>query len=393
MAKKPAGADNSAKKKLTKKEYRSIEDGVINLLSVGTELTVDGKHYVVTENGKPSCGSGEPKTDAYARAVADDGTTREFKISVKASNADFFENKISAARAEEIFGDEWSDRLKAATPELTEVVSQRQLIDKEGHGRTEAGSMILGWRADIMNKPSGAASVPFVTDEKTKLEIITGENSSDDKRNALVNGSKVDGSGIANLVFHADNGVPRDASELIARCVTPEQEAKSMPDMYLAAKAVNYRMLKNKYDGNRPLLISANYQRTDDGKLCIDIDGDHPLEHGATEMFFKLHDTLEECGIKGIEELPDEYETRIGGSGGVAAVTSAAKTPSSQKTMKRSESSGKKKSGNSKKNSTRKKSSGGRTRVVSEEPVWVEPHMRAGHPVKGHYRKRWHKNA
>lgn len=79
MAKKPAGADNSAKKKLTKKEYRSIEDGVINLLSVGTELTVDGKHYVVTENGKPSCGSGEPKTDAYARAVADDGTIREFK--------------------------------------------------------------------------------------------------------------------------------------------------------------------------------------------------------------------------------------------------------------------------------------------------------------------------
>ena len=68
------------------------------MLSVGTELTVDGKHYVVTENGKPSCGSGEPKTDAYARAVADDGTTREFKISVKASNADFFENKISAAR-------------------------------------------------------------------------------------------------------------------------------------------------------------------------------------------------------------------------------------------------------------------------------------------------------
>ena len=115
-----------------------------------------------------------------------------------------------------------------------------------------------------------------------------------------------------------------------------------MPDMYLAAKAVNYRMLKNKYDGNSPLLISANYQRTDDGKLCIDIDGDHPLEHGATEMFFKLHDTLEECGIKGIEELPDEYETRIGGSGGGVAVTSAAKTPSSQKTMKRSESSGKK---------------------------------------------------
>ena len=98
--------------------------------------------------------------------------------------------------------------MKAATPELTEVVSQRQLIDKEGHGMTEAGSMILGWCAAIMNKPSGAASVPFVTDEKTKLEIITGENSSDDKRDALVNGHKVDGSGIANLVFHADNGVP-----------------------------------------------------------------------------------------------------------------------------------------------------------------------------------------
>lgn len=49
--------------------------------------------------------------------------------------------------------------------------------------------------------------------------------------------------------------MPSDVSELLDMCVSPVEYAKHMPDMYLAAKAVNYRMIKGKCDGNRPLLV------------------------------------------------------------------------------------------------------------------------------------------
>ena len=290
------------------KMYQEVESTIVDMLATGTHLTHDGREYVIVAGGKPMSPHGEPKTDAYARAVSDDGNVLEIKVSVKAGNADFFENKISAKRAAEIFGDDWSQMMRDATCKLYDVLTSRQLINKVGRGRIEPGSITLGWRCDILNKRSGDASVPFVTDVATKVEIITGSTLPADKRDAYVNGVVTPGSGVANLVFCADKGMPSDVSELLEMCVSPVEYAEQMPDMYLAAKAVNYRMIKAKCDGNRPLLVPVRWS-AEDGRMSAELRFDEPLEHGAWDMCSLLLATMRALGIETVDDLPDEADT------------------------------------------------------------------------------------
>lgn len=290
------------------KMYQEVENTIVDMLATDTRFAHNGKYYTIVAGGKPMSPHGEPKTDAYARAVSDDGDVLEIKVSVKAGNADFFENKISAKRAAEIFGEDWQPMMRDAVSELSDVLSSRKLINKVGRGRVEPGSITLGWRCDILNKRSGDASVPFVTDVATKVEIITGSTLPADKRDAYVNGVVTPGSGIANLVFCADKGMPSDVSELLEMCVSPVEYAEQMPDMYLAAKAVNYRMIKGKCDGNRPLLVPVRWSAVD-GAMVAELHFDEPLVHGARDMCASLFAALHELGIETVDDLPDEAGT------------------------------------------------------------------------------------
>ena len=75
------------------------------------EFTFENEHYQVIQNSKPSS---EKKTDFYvlARKIKDN-TEREFKISYKKPDFSFVENKVKPHRIPYIYGENWSEILKA----------------------------------------------------------------------------------------------------------------------------------------------------------------------------------------------------------------------------------------------------------------------------------------
>ena len=99
----------------TKQELsgQDIEHEIVRRMPVGTRFSYGNRDYTVTDSGKPSSVSGEPKTDVYIAARSDDGHDLELKISCKKDNADFLENKVSADRARQLFGDGYEDRLRS----------------------------------------------------------------------------------------------------------------------------------------------------------------------------------------------------------------------------------------------------------------------------------------
>ena len=279
--------------------YHNTENAVLVLFKPGTEFEYNGKRYTVSIAGKPQAsGSGEGKTDCYIGCS--DGL--EFKISIKQDNADFFENKINAQRAETLFGNDWHSLLRDAVSRLARSFAQRQLIYYEGNGRIEAGSITLGWRCDILNKPSGELSAPLTADLRVKEEIISGANLPPDKRDSYVNGRRISNSGVANLLWEQRGTFPSSADELLCQCLPIGEAARTLPDMYIAAKAVNYRLIPAKYDGDRPLLVAVRWKAWNN-TLTPELILDEPLLHGATEMANTLKETLGELGISTIEDL------------------------------------------------------------------------------------------
>ena len=56
----------------------------------------------------------------------------EIKISYKKENADFIENKMSAERAEQLFGEDWIDIIEHSTTAIQDKFYERMLIYKNG---------------------------------------------------------------------------------------------------------------------------------------------------------------------------------------------------------------------------------------------------------------------
>lgn len=279
--------------------YHDTENAVLALFQPGTKVNYNGRTYTISTAGKPQAsGSGEGKTDCYVGCT--DGT--EFKISIKQDNADFLDNKISAQRAEVLFGSNWGDILGSVVDRLSQRFARRQLIYPDANGRTEAGSITLGWRCDIMNKPSGELSEPLTTDTRIKGEILSGENLPSDKRDSYVNGSRIPNSGIANLFWEQRGSFPATPEEFLNQCQTIAAAAAAAGDLYIAAKAVNYRLLCEKYDGNRPLLVPIRWEAVN-GSLVPELILNEPLLHGATEMAEKLQNALRTLDVSSIEDL------------------------------------------------------------------------------------------
>ena len=61
----------------------------------------------------------------------------------------FFENKISAERAEQILGDDWKLIIENITRQLAKEFESKSLIYKTGH---YTGSITLGWKFEFVNK-------------------------------------------------------------------------------------------------------------------------------------------------------------------------------------------------------------------------------------------------
>lgn len=283
------------------KTFGEAEQNILRLFNEGSTFTYHDVDYTVTLSGKPTCSKGEPKTDIYIAAQSANQNIKEFKISFKKQNADFLENKTNAERAEQIFGNAWMDIIATATTSLKDNFLSRLLIYKNKCGKTEAGAITLGWKFELLNVPSGQLSGSMKLSHEQVIDIYSGTNLSQDKRDASINGQTIVNSGIANYVLFENKPVS-SIQEAINSLLPIDEYVNQHPDVYFACKALNFRTFKQKYDGNRPLAVYVDWH-VYDGKLTYDICFDTPLIQGGDYAYNHLITALDILNVKTTDDL------------------------------------------------------------------------------------------
>lgn len=244
-----------------------------NLLK-GAHIIYKEKNHQIIMAEKPSYCAGEGKTDIYV--LLDNG--EEIKISTKSTSADFLENKISAIRAEQIFGKDWSSILTNSISSIQNKFYEKQLYYPVKKGNIAAGSYTMGWRLDVINKNSGTLTCPIILTQQQKEEIFLGTALSDTKRHVKVNDLLVLNAGVANRIL-IDSEKYNSAQEIIDNLIAIENYSI---DCYLTFRAVNYRSIENKIDGNRPLAVWVNWEEKEP-KIIFD----SPLKYGSKNDILK----------------------------------------------------------------------------------------------------------
>lgn len=280
--------------------FGEAERTIAYLLRRGNTFIFQGDNYTIINSGKPTCLRGEPKTDIYVAAEAENGTLIEIKITYKKENADFIENKTNAERAQALFGDDWEDIIMQATDSIRDVFENKKLIYKSSSGKTERGAITLGWKYELLNKTGGGLSGLVALTQEQIIDVYAGTHISRDKRDARVNGVMIPNCGVANYILMNDD--VRTTQEIIDNLYTIEEYVDMYPTVYFACKALNYRTFPNKYDGNRPLSVYVNWF-VENGKLCHELVFDSPLTVGGDEVADNLIAALDELDIENTDDI------------------------------------------------------------------------------------------
>ena len=110
--------------------FSQTEQAIRDLFEKGVKFNFDGIEYTVENDAvKPTVtnNGGECKTDVYFVATHSK-ERKEFKISVKQDNANFLENKISYARAKELFGASTDKILRTSIKKILPNFQKQNLV-------------------------------------------------------------------------------------------------------------------------------------------------------------------------------------------------------------------------------------------------------------------------
>lgn len=280
-------------------DFGDAERRILSYFKIGQQLVLEGENYIVAKAGKPTTPSGEPKTDIYVLAK-NDRSEEEIKISYKKENADFLENKTNSVRAEQLFGSNWEEIIERSTRDLAERFRDRTLIYTEKQGRTEKGAITLGWKFELLNKPSGELSGKMDLTRQQVYDVYAGMNLSSGKRNAMVNGIVIENSGVADYILMTDR--VSSAQEIIDQMMPIDKYIDMHPNIYFACKALNYRTFAHKYDGDRPLSVQVDWH-IDNGRLTADLVFDRPLTMNGNAVAKKLLECMRKLGIRTTDDI------------------------------------------------------------------------------------------
>lgn len=282
--------------------FGDAERRILSYFTKGAKVIYKNRECEIVEAGKPTCPYGEPKTDIYV-LVENAFNTEEIKISYKKENADFLENKTNAERAEQLFGEDWRLVIEESTYAVKEQFEERARIYKEAFRRTEKGSITLGWKFELLNKPAGDLSGRMNLTRQQIYDVYAGTNLSEDKKDAFVNGRRVYNSGVADYILVTD--YVNSAQDIIDQMIPISEYIEMHPNIYFACKALNYRTYASKYDGNRPLAVQVDW-KVYDGKLVSDIVYEYPLEKNGTEMANRLLNCLKRLSIETTDDIDED---------------------------------------------------------------------------------------
>lgn len=271
-------------------QFSDTERKICELFTRGTSFVYDGVKYTVSANSvKPTVSKGECKTDVYIPTTFDGGE-KVFKVSVKQTNADFLENKITYERAKEILGPDVDQILIKAIEGLKEKFNQVNLVYFDTGDHTEAKSIKLGWKFELVNVLSGNLSGKIDLTKEQKIDVYSGSNLPKEKKDASVGNSIVKESGVANYIMVVNPNVQLTVDYCILQMQTIEDYVNGK-EIYFACKALNYRATVNKWDGPRSLAVYVDWNIID-GKLHGKLIFDQPLQKKGAEMGEKLQSLL-----------------------------------------------------------------------------------------------------
>ena len=284
------------------KDFGAAERRIGKIFAQGKVFTLNGSTYEILFSGKPTCKSGEPKTDIYCKAICRETNEEiELKISFKKKNADFLENKTSAKRAEQLLGADWSKIIIDATKSISHEFNEKPLIFKKKYGHTDNGAITLGWKFVLLRVKSGDLSGSMNLSTEQIIDVYSGTNISDDKKNAIVNSAVIKNSGIANYILW-ESDYTDDLQTIVDNLVTVEEYVDQHSEIFFACKALNYRTFRSKYDGNRPLSVYVEWSAAN-GKLTPRLVFDEPLLRGGDYAADKLLAAMKALGIKTTDDI------------------------------------------------------------------------------------------
>ncbi len=271
-------------------QFIDTEKKICELFTQGTVFDYNGVRYTVSSSAaKPTTKKGECKTDVYIPTTFDGGE-KTFKISVKQTNADFLENKITYERAKEILGPDVDQILIKAIEGLKEKFNQVNLVYFDTGDHTEAKSIKLGWKFELVNVLSGNLSGKIDLTKEQKIDVYSGSNLPEEKKDATIGNLTVKNSGVADYIMVVDPHVQLTVDYCVQQMQTIVDYVNGK-DIYFACKALNYRATVNKWDGPRSLAVYVDWNIID-GKLHGKLIFDQPLQKKGAEMGEKLQSLL-----------------------------------------------------------------------------------------------------
>lgn len=272
------------------KTFSKTEVEIQEKFKPGTNFIFKQTLYTVLVSGKPSPSKGECKTDIYILAEDQHKNTIEIKISVKQHNADFLENKMSLARAVQIFGEDAQSTIEKSILPLKQSFFNEFLVTFKQYGKTEAKTLKIGWKFELLNKISGDKSGLLQLSNDQKLNVYAGTNLTTDKKNSKVNGQEIVDSGIANYIFELEDGKIYSSQTIIDN-LEDINDFVLGKNIYFACKAINYRVTANKWDGNRPLSVFVNWSIVNN-KLTAKVMFANPLGNTANDIGNNIRNLL-----------------------------------------------------------------------------------------------------
>lgn len=263
--------------------FSQSEAYVISLFPKNKEIEFNEQKFIVQRCCKPRPSDGECKTDVYLELL-EKNTNRivVYKISIKQENADFLENKMSYERAVEIFGHNANVIMSNAIRKIRKSFEDDYLICFQKYKKTEAKTIKIGWKFELMNKLSGEKSALIPLTNEQKLDVYSGINLSVSKKNSYVEDEIVENSGVAEYLLIV-SGLRDLTAEICLESLVPLKEYIKGIDVYFACKAINYRVDKNKWDGDRPLSVWIDWT-IKEGKLDGKLNMSSPLAKRANEI-------------------------------------------------------------------------------------------------------------
>lgn len=278
--------------------FSSTETDVISLFEKGKVFTYREHQYKVIKCGKPRPSSGECKTDVYLDLLDIKLDTHKiYKISIKQTNADFLENKMSYDRAVEIFGAETNKILTASLAKIKTAFENDFLVYFQSGNKTAAKTLKLGWKFELLNKIGGNKSGILQLTDSQKLDVYSGTNLSKDKKDARIEGDVIPNSGIADYLLEVQDTTFLNIDECL-NSLQPLKDYAPKQDIYFACKALNYRIVKDKWDGDRPLSVWVDWYINDEGLLDCRLRFDAPLQVRGNKVGEQLRKCLETLKIR-----------------------------------------------------------------------------------------------